>query len=377
MLAVNVEPGRQRILVADDQPDVLEALRLLLKGAGYASVQVSSPQEVLNAASADRFDLILMDLNYARDTTSGAEGLDLLSSLEKLNQVPPVVVMTAWGSVDLAVEAMQRGASDFVQKPWDNERLLSVIAKQAAAARASRVLRTELDLARHVQEQLFPVPKRRLGTLDYFGHCLPAREVSGDYYDFLDSGEAGMAFVLGDVSGKGIAAALLMANLQACFRSQPKERMREPAEVLRIINRLFFESTSPEHFATVFLGAYDESRRRLRYANCGHPSPILLRRDGSTERLSPTAVVLGAFENWACAERDIAFEPGDTLVLFSDGVTEAGIDSPGEFGEDGLLRTIQANRAAGAEAMVNRILGAVAVQTEDDATVVAIRSVPH
>ena len=162
MLAVNVEPGQQRILVADDQPDVLEALRLLLKGAGYASVQVSSPQEVLNAASAERFDLILMDLNYARDTTSGAEGLDLLSSLEKLNHVPPVVVMTAWGSVDLAVEAMQRGASDFVQKPWDNERLLSVIAKQAAAARASRVLRTELDLARHVQEQLFPVPERRL-----------------------------------------------------------------------------------------------------------------------------------------------------------------------------------------------------------------------
>ena len=201
--------------------------------------------------------------------------------------------------------------------------------------------------------------------------------MSGDYYDFLDTGENGMAFVLGDVSGKGIAAALLMANLQACFRSQPKERMREPAEVLGTINRLFFESTSPEHFATVFLGVYDEFTRRLRYANCGHPSPILLRCDGSTERLAPTAVVLGAFENWACVERDIAFEPGDTLVMFSDGVTEAGIDSPGEFGEDGLLRAIQASRASDAEAVVNRILAAVAPQAEDDATVVAIRSVPH
>ena len=376
MLAVDVEPSRQRILVADDQPDVLEALRLLLKGAGYASVQVSSPQEVLNAALVERFDLILMDLNYARDTTSGAEGLDLLSSLEKLSQVPPVVVMTAWGSVDLAVEAMRRGASDFVQKPWDNDRLLSVIAKHAAA-RASRVLRSELDLARHVQEQLFPVPKRRLATLDYFGHCVPAREVSGDYYDFLDTGEGGMAFVLGDVSGKGIAAALLMANLQACFRSQPKERLLQPAEALRTINQLFYESTSPEHFATVFLGAYDESTRRLRYANCGHPSPVLVRRDGWVERLTPTAVVLGAFEKWTSSEREIAFCPGDTLVLFSDGVTEAGVDSPGEFGDQGLLAAIQASRATGAEAVVNHVLAAVASRAEDDATVVAICSVPN
>ncbi|HUA18116.1 MAG TPA: SpoIIE family protein phosphatase [Bryobacteraceae bacterium] len=374
---MKVEPGRQRILVADDQPDVLEALRLLLKGAGYASVQVSSPQDVLNAASGGPFDLILMDLNYARDTTSGAEGLDLLSRLERLSRVPPVVVMTAWGSVDLAVEAMQRGACDFVQKPWDNERLLSVIAKQLEPARPGRVARSELELARHVQQQLFPLSKRRLATIDYFGHCVPAQEVGGDYYDFLDSGAGGLAFVLGDVSGKGIASALLMANLQACFRSQPREALRQPAAALRTINRLFYESTSPEHFATVFLGSYDESTRRLRYANCGHPAPILLRREGLTERLAPTAIVLGAFANWACAEREVAFEPGDTLVLFSDGVTEAGADSPREFGDDGLLSAIQANRTRGAEAMVNGILGAVAAQTEDDATVVVIRSVPH
>lgn len=377
MLAVNVERGRERILVADDQADVLEALRLLLKGAGYASVQVSSPQEVLNAASAERFDLILMDLNYARDTTSGAEGLDLLTALENENHHAPVVVMTAWGSVDLAVEAMRRGACDFVQKPWDNERLLSVIAKQLEPVRAGRIVRSELELARHVQQRLFPLPKRRLATIDYFGHCAPAHEVGGDYYDFLDTGAGGLAFVLGDVSGKGIASALLMANLQACFRSQPHETLREPAAALRTVNRLFYESTAPEHFATVFLGAYDEPTRRLRYANSGHPAPVLVRSSGAVERLQPTAVVLGAFPNWKCEERETMLEAGDVVVLFSDGVSEAGLDSPSELGEDGILALIQSSRADGSEALVNRILGAVSGRTEDDATVVAVRAVPH
>ena len=118
-----------RILVGDDQVDVLEALRLLLKGAGFQSVLVDSPQALLRAARAEPFDLILMDLNYARDTTSGEEGLDLLSNLEAQENSAPVIVMTAWSNVELAVEAMRRGACDFVQKPWDNARLLGTIRK--------------------------------------------------------------------------------------------------------------------------------------------------------------------------------------------------------------------------------------------------------
>src|SRR5450755_2933628 len=128
--------AKLRILVGDDQVDVLEALRLLLKGAGYESVLVDSPQALLRAARAEPFDLILMDLNYARDTTSGAEGLDLLSSLEAQQNAAPVIVMTAWGNVELAVEAMRRGACDFVQKPWDNERLLAILRTQVELHRA-------------------------------------------------------------------------------------------------------------------------------------------------------------------------------------------------------------------------------------------------
>jgi DNA-binding NtrC family response regulator len=127
-----------RILVADDQPDVLEALRFLLKAEDYEAVTASSPSEVLGAVEKGDFDLALVDLNYTRDTTSGLEGLDLITSLRALDDTLPVVVMTAWGSVDGAVEAMRRGARDYVEKPWDNERLLATIRTQVQLARALR-----------------------------------------------------------------------------------------------------------------------------------------------------------------------------------------------------------------------------------------------
>ncbi len=370
--------GVLRILVGDDQTDVLEALRLLLKGAGHHSVLVDSPQALLRAARSEPFDLILMDLNYARDTTSGAEGLDLLSSLQAQHNAAPIVVMTAWGSVDLAVEAMRRGACDFVQKPWDNARLLETVRKQAAEAagraEVKRSIKTELEIAHNVQQKLFPEKGRRLATLDYAGRCLAAREVSGDYYDFLETRDGGLSFVLADVAGKGVAAALLMANLQASFRSQPRETLQHPAEAVRMVNQLFCASTPPEHFATLFFGHYDDSVRRFSYANCGHPPPVLVRAAGAVERLTPTATVIGVFQDWPVEERSVELRPDDTLVLFTDGVTEAGIDRGSEFGEDGLLSLMANSRGLGAEALVDRIVNAVAGERHDDVTAVALRA---
>jgi DNA-binding NtrC family response regulator len=132
------EASTPSVLVADDQPDVLEALRLLLKGEGYHIEAVSSPPAVLGAIKATEFDLLLIDLNYTRDTTSGQEGLDLLSRIQAIDSTLPVVVMTAWGSVEVAVEAMRRGARDFIQKPWENARLLSVLRTQIELSRALR-----------------------------------------------------------------------------------------------------------------------------------------------------------------------------------------------------------------------------------------------
>src|SRR4051812_29404680 len=127
-----------RILLADDQSDVREALRLLLKGEGYVTEAADAPAAVLEAVQAREFDAILIDLNYARDTTSGEEGLDLLSRLQEIDSAMPVIVMTAWGSIELAVEAMRRGARDFVQKPWDNARLLTILRTQVQLSQALR-----------------------------------------------------------------------------------------------------------------------------------------------------------------------------------------------------------------------------------------------
>src|SRR5207237_1178957 len=141
-------------------------------------------------------------------------------------------------------------------------------------------------------------------------------------YDFLDLGDD-LGFVLADVSGKGVPAALLMANLQACFRTQAASGERRPAELLEAVHRHFYDSTSSDRFATLFFGSYDDRTRRMRYANCGHCAPLLLRADGELQRLDSTAPMLGAFEEWNCAEDEVTLHPGDTLLLYSDGVTEA------------------------------------------------------
>src|SRR5205809_2801035 len=135
-MSVRSEPAMPRVLIADDQPDVLEALRLLLKAEGFGIESAGSPAAILEAVDGDDYDVVLMDLNYARDTTSGQEGLDLLSRIQKLDSNLPVIVMTAWGSVDVAVEAMRRGARDFVQKPWENARVLSIVKTQVELGQA-------------------------------------------------------------------------------------------------------------------------------------------------------------------------------------------------------------------------------------------------
>jgi serine phosphatase RsbU (regulator of sigma subunit) len=230
-----------------------------------------------------------------------------------------------------------------------------------------------------VQQKLFPRQMHKLKTIDYAGQCVAAREVGGDYYDFLEAGDSSLAFVLGDVSGKGVPAALLMANLQACFRSQSATALQQPGTLLRTVNNHFFESTEAERFATLFFGLYDDRTRRLRYVNCGHVAPLLMRPWGELERLGPTATMLGAFRQWRCGEGEIALHPSDVLVLYSDGVTEAGMDGDEDFGEQRLIAEIRAHQFEPAESLVQSIVETVTHYSSgarfDDITVVAIRGV--
>ncbi|MGB0034824.1 MAG: response regulator, partial [Candidatus Acidiferrales bacterium] len=195
------ETTQARILIADDQTDVLEALRLLLKSHGYLTETVTSPSALLEAVARREFDLILMDLNYARDTTSGREGLDLLAQLEAIEGAPPIVVMTGWATVGLAVEAMQRGVGDFVEKPWVNTRLLEILKKQIERGRERREARRraveesqaqtefvqhhhlqdrEIEEARAIQEGFLPKDIPQIAGFEIATAWQPARVVGGD-----------------------------------------------------------------------------------------------------------------------------------------------------------------------------------------------------
>jgi sigma-B regulation protein RsbU (phosphoserine phosphatase) len=365
-------------LVTDDQVDVLEAIRLLLKGAGHQAEVAESPKAALAAAEKAAFDLILMDMNYSRDTTSGDEGLALLDGLMKQNASTPVIVMTAWSSVDLAVEAMRRGAVDFIQKPWDNARLLATIEKQADKSKERKKAKSELEIARHVQQRLLPQHSQSLKTITYGGRCLPAREIGGDYYDFLDMGTGRLGVLLADVSGKGVAGALLTANLQASFRSQLELGVKHGKALLTSVNKLFHESTPAEYFATMFYAEYRDQGRELRYINCGHPAALLLRTNGTVEKLEASALPIGIFSWWKCEEKSVPMGPGDLLLVMSDGVLEAGVESGEEFGEE---RLIEAARSAPAEveAALEHLLGKVHDFSPglqgDDVTVVALRGI--
>ncbi len=369
-----------RVLLADDQPDVLAALRLLLKSAGYETRSVSSPAAVVESVRSETFDLLLMDLNYTRDTTSGQEGLELLARLKTIDHTPGVIVMTAWGSIDLAVQAMQQGARDFVLKPWDNERLLDTIRRHLAtgAVEAPRTPDShDLSIARRVQRKLLPQQMPRLDTLELGAHCLQAGAVGGDYYDFIPIAGGRMLFVLADVSGKGISAALLAANLQATLRSHCQSPVAGPAELAAAVNQFFFASTEPEHFATAFLADYDDKSRVLRYANCGHNAPLLVRCDGSLERLEPTGTVIGAFPACPCDAAETRLDSGDVLAVCSDGVLEARNAVDEQFGDGRLVRLLRAHADATIEALPATIAQAVGAFSdfgqEDDLTLLIAR----
>src|SRR3989441_3697669 len=199
----------------------------------------------------------------------------------------------------------------------------------------------ELEIAKQVQARLFPQTLPPLRTLEYAGICIQARQVGGDYYDFLELGRERFGLVIGDVAGKGIAAALLMANLQANLRSQCAIALDQPQRFLRSVNQLFCENTPDGSFATLFFAEYNDTTGRLRYANCGHLPALLLRSDESLERLESTATVLGVFREWDWTIGECRLRARDTLALYTDGVTESYDAEKEEFGEGSLLEALR------------------------------------
>jgi sigma-B regulation protein RsbU (phosphoserine phosphatase) len=234
-------------------------------------------------------------------------------------------------------------------------------------------LEGELAIAQEVQAQLFPRQVSELESLEVHGFCRPARTVSGDYYDFLTASSHKLILAVGDISGKGISAALLMATIHSDVRAYSVEslpQMREPVAVgavagagrvmaawpegleispgalLGLLNHQLYESTPPEKYATLFLGIYDGRSHRLTYSNGGHLPPILIRKDGDIRRLDCGGSVVGLFDSLTYEEGCVEMHPGEIFLAFSDGVTEPENEF-GEFGEDRLIEIVSANRNQG------------------------------
>jgi serine phosphatase RsbU (regulator of sigma subunit) len=251
---------------------------------------------------------------------------------------------TIWGGVytrfrDVDGNSFSLVSFDEVTQAVEAQRR-NVAEKLELEKRATR----ELEIAKEGQARLFPRKLPHIPTLDYAGVCLQARQVGGDYYDFLDLGPQRLGLVIGDIAGKGIAAALLMANLQANLRSQCAIALDEPQRVLRAVNQLFCENTPDGGFATLFFAEYEEKTGRLRYVNCGHLCALLLRRDDTLEKLDPTTTVLGIFKEWDCEMGESRLDSGDTLALYTDGITEAFDHADEEFGEARLVEALRRNR---------------------------------
>jgi phosphoserine phosphatase RsbU/P len=369
-----------RVLVADDQPHILVALEILLSSQGYQTRTACDPAGVISALQQDTFDAVLMDLNYTRDTTGGAEGLDLVSRIRALDKNIRLIVMTAWSSVDLAVEAMRRGASDFVQKPWSNSVLIQKVREQVescAMLRTSQRRQEEEEFeAYEIQQSFLPGVLPEVAGYDLSVNTQSARFVGGDYYDVSRISDSSTAFCVSDAAGKGLPAALLTSNLQGVLKSLMRDGL-EPSEVCSRVNRFLFDVMPENKFISFFYGVLDSSAHRLTYCNAGHNPPLLVRSEGSVSELHSSGAVLGQFLSWPYGQNDLHLERGDTLLLFTDGVVEACDAQEEAFGEDRLLQLTRELANEQAHVIQHALLQAVSDhcggEFQDDATLIVLQ----
>jgi sigma-B regulation protein RsbU (phosphoserine phosphatase) len=353
--------------------------RRLVAQVGDATAREIAP-EITQLASSD-------DSTQPIDLEPDTPGADSLG-VPRAECLVPIRGSGAGDLQGLAVLGPRRSEEPYSSS---DKRLLASVATQAGIAmrsiamaenmaermEAERRAAQEMEIARQVQAKLLPQQAPTLATLDCAGNCIQTRAVGGDYYDFLDLGTGRLGLVLADISGKGISAALLMANLQANLRSQYALALEDIPRLLRSVNHLFYKNTETQHYATAFFAVYDDQTRTLRYVNCGHNAPMLLRAAGEVERLEGTATVLGLFEQWDCEVGQRRLFPGDVLAIYTDGVSESAGAGDEEYGETRLLRALEANRSRSARELMDRVIADVqhfsVGEQADDLTLVIAR----
>jgi len=368
-----------KVLIAEDQEHVREALAMLLRTQGYPVLTCASPQEALTVARQQSPDLALVDMNYRRDSTSGVEGLNLIETLRQLDSTLPIIALTAWGNVDLAVHAMRSGASDFIEKPWRNDSLLEKVQSLVRHGREVRVMQRISEHEKQDAQQLQTriVPRRHLvaGGIELFGESVPAGIVGGDYFGLWQPNPESLHLCLADVSGKGTPGALIAAMLYASV-STLSASGSGAAKIVSEVEAILRDQLGEGHYITLFYGVLDLASRVLEYVNAGHCPPILRRGNGPVELLAPTRAVLGLLDQQASGSERIQLCAGDGLVLYTDGITEASDESGEEFGSERLIRLLERDGASQLQDLYTSILSRVRDHARgklrDDATMVLI-----
>jgi sigma-B regulation protein RsbU (phosphoserine phosphatase) len=260
----------------------------------------------------------------------------------------------------------------------ENADLMRTVAEEVAQRER---LNREVEIAREVQERLFPQTLPPITGLDYAGHCRPALGVGGDYYDFLALPQGHLGVAIGDVSGKGIAAALMMASLQASLRGEATRGPENLAVAIGNINRLVYEASSANRYATFFYGQYDPATRKFDYVNAGHNPPMIFHcsdHNAKVTRLDVGGTVVGLLESFAYEQGSVSLQTGDTLVAFTDGISEAMNSADEEWGEDRMMAAIKQCDGMNADQLMQQIFleadkFVAGAKQHDDMTVVILR----
>jgi sigma-B regulation protein RsbU (phosphoserine phosphatase) len=380
-----------KIMVVDDEPDlellVRQKFRRHIREGQFDFVFAHNGVEALQKLQEDPgINLVLTDINMPE-----MDGLTLLMKLNELNLVLKAVIVSAYGDMENIRTAMNRGAADFLTKPIDFNDMEITVNKTVQQLQTLKLavqehdqlvsIRHELDIASEIQQSILPrtfppFPERR--DFEIFAEMIPAREVGGDFYDFFLIDDERLGLVIGDVSGKGVPAALFMAVTRTLLKSTALAGLA-PAECLRRVNNLLCADNDSEMFVTVFYGVMNTRTGVLTYSNGGHNPPYLLRSDGRAELLAGTGdMVLAALENNAYHEKIATLVAGDGVFLYSDGITEAMDDAGALFSDQRLAAFLGATNGASPEQLIRRVVENVKQYSgeapqSDDITALAIR----
>jgi phosphoserine phosphatase RsbU/P len=362
-----------RTVLVDDEEPARDRLRKLLDDFDGVRIvgEASDGHDAVRTIAGVRPDLVFLDVQMP-----GRSGMEVAAALQPPR--PKVIFCTAYDQY--AIEAFEQHAVDYLLKPLNRNRLARTMARVREELGGQAQFRRELSEASVAQAALLPEGVTAWRRVEYCGLCRPARGVSGDYYDFFPLGPERLGIVLADVSGKGLAAGLVMASLQGRFQSLAARHGSGVEALVSEINRSLYAATRCDRYATLFYGVFDEGSRTLRYVNAGHPPALIFRRGGDrrfagVESLDPTGVVVGLMREVTPQARTAELSAGDVLVIVSDGVLEARRGDGEEFGRErieAVVRSAPDLPPAGLRdallAEVSRFTGAGPL--EDDMTVV-------